>query len=312
MRVLITGASGLIGSALLDRLLAEKHSVVCLSRSAHEDQPNVKWIEHDLVQDPWSDIPRFDIDVAYHLAGQTSTYRARHNPIEDASVNVLGLLNLMEYCRRLPQPPFVVIAGTATEVGLARQLPINEDTPDQPITFYDISKFAAEMYLMQYVREGWLKGCSLRFANVFGRRTPGQQADRGILDKVFGQAAAGGNITIFGDGSYLRDYLFIDDVVSALILAAENAERTNARHFCIGSGRGVTLKDAFLKVMSLAAEVTGVRASHEHVAPPADLSDIERRNAIVDSSAFRQATGWVPQYDFDAGLNAAYRSPLSK
>lgn len=312
MRILITGASGLIGSALLDRLLVEKHSVVCLSRSAHADQPNVKWIEHDLVQDPWSDIPRFDIDVAYHLAGQTSTYRARHNPIEDASVNVLGLLNLLEYCRKLPQPPFVVIAGTATEVGLAKQLPINEDTPNQPITFYDISKLAAEMYLMQYVREGWLKGCALRFANVFGRRAPGQQSDRGILDKVFDQAAAGGNITIYGDGSYLRDYLFIDDVISALILAAENAEGTNARYFCIGSGRGVALKDAFLKVMALAADVTGARASHEHVAPPTDLSDIERRNSIVDSSAFRQATGWAPQYDFDTALNAAYRSPLSK
>jgi nucleoside-diphosphate-sugar epimerase len=312
MRFLVTGASGFIGSALCERLLAQGHSLICLSRSVHEDTPGVNWIRHDLVSDPWNQLPRLDIDAAFHLAGQTSTYRARQDPMEDASMNVLGLLGLMEYFKSLPRQPFLVIAGTVTEVGMTDQIPINEAMADHPVTFYDISKLSAEMYLMQYVREGWLRGCSLRLANVFGRRTQGQQADRGILDRVFSQAAAGGNITIYGDGSYLRDYLFIDDVVSALIHAAENAERTNARNFCIGSGRGTALKDAFFKVMSLAAEVTGVRASHQYVAPPADFSDIERRNAIVDSSAFRQATGWVPQYDFDAGLNAAYRSPLSK
>lgn len=312
MKVMITGAAGFIGSALKDRLLREGHSLVCVSRTGREDQPNVHWIEHDLVRDPWSDIPPLDIDAVFHLAGQTSTYLAKENPIEDVSVNVLGLLNLMEYLRRLVQPPFLVIAGTATEVGLTEQLPISENIPDHPITFYDISKLSAEMYLLQYAREGWLRGCCLRLANVFGRRADGQQADRGILDKVFSQAVAGRSITIYGDGSYLRDYLFIDDVVSALISAAEHAERTNGRYFCIGSGRGVSLKDAFLKVISTAAEVTGVRASYEHVSPPGGLSEIESRNAIIDSSAFRQATGWAPMFDFDAGLNAAYRSSFPK
>jgi nucleoside-diphosphate-sugar epimerase len=312
MRILITGASGFIGSALCERLLEEDHSLICLSRSAREDCQNVKWIEHDLVRDPWSDIPNVHIDAVFHLAGQTSTYRARQDPIEDASVNVFGLLNLMEYLRRLAQPPFVVIAGTATEVGLTSQLPIQEDMLDRPITFYDISKLAAEMYLMQYVHEGWLTGCSLRLGNVFGRRAPGQQADRGILDKVFSHAAAGRKITIYGDGGYLRDYIFIDDVVSALLAAPMNAERTNGRHFCIGSGRGVSLKDAFLKVISMAADLTGVQAFHEHVEPPGDLSQIECRNAIIDSSAFRLATGWKPKFDFEAGLDAAYRSSFVK
>lgn len=312
MNVLMTGATGLIGSALLDRLLEQGHSVVCLSRSEQPDRHGVRWITHDLSKDPASRIPQSEFDVVYHLAGQTSTYRARQNPIEDASVNAIGLLNLLEYCRRLAPPPFVVNVGTATEVGLTERLPINEDCPDRPVTFYDISKLAAEMYLMQYVREGWVRGCSLRLANVFGRRARSQQADRGILDKVFAQAAAGGNVTIYGDGSYLRDYLFIDDVVSALVMAGENADNTNGRHFCIGSGKGITLKDAFLKVMSLAAAVTGVEASYQHVAPPADLAAIERRNAIIDSSAFRQATGWVPLHDFDSGLDAAYRGTTSK
>lgn len=312
MSILITGASGLIGSALLDRLREENHSVICQSRFTHEGEPNVKWIKHDLIKDSWDCLSLPEIDVVYHLAGQTSTYSAKQDPIEDLSVNVLGLLNLLEYFRKQSRIPFVVLAGTATEVGLANQLPINEQLPDQPITFYDISKLTAEMYLKQYVKEGWIKGCSLRFSNVFGRSQTGQQADRGIIDKVFNQAVSGQNITIYGDGSYLRDYIFIDDVISALILAAKYTERTNARTFYIGSGHGIALKDAFLKVISMAAAVTGTHVDHEHVKPPTDLSDIEYRNAVIDSTAFRQVTGWIPRYDFDTGLEAAYHGLLPR
>lgn len=311
MRILITGASGLIGSALLDRLRGAGHSVVCQSRFTHEDEPTVKWIKRDLIKDSWDGISLPDIDVVYHLAGQTSTYRARQNPIEDLSVNVLGLLNLLEHFKKQSSPPFFVITGTATEVGLAEQLPIDESLPDRPITFYDISKLTAEIYLKQYVREGWIKGCSLRLANVFGRCKAGQQADRGIIDRIFNRAVAGQSITIYGDGNYLRDYIFIDDVVSALVLAAKYIEKTNGRNFYIGSGQGISLKEAFLKTISMAAVTTGVYANHEYVTPPADLSAIEYRNAIIDSSAFRLATGWVPQYDFDAGLKAAYQNFIS-
>ena len=312
MRILITGASGLIGSALLDRLRGENDSVICQSRFTHEDEPNVKWIKHDLIKDSWDCLSLPEIDVVYHLAGQTSTYSAKQDPIGDLSVNVLGLLNLLEYFRKQNRVPFVVLAGTATEVGLANHLPINEDFPDQPITFYDISKLTAEMYLKQYVKENWIEGCSLRLANVFGRSKTGQQTDRGIIDKVFNRAVSGQNITIYGDGSYLRDYIFIDDVISALILAVKYTERTNARTFYIGSGHGITLKDAFLKVISMAAAVTGTRVDHEHVPPPVDLSDIEYRNAVIDSTAFKQVTGWIPRYNFDTGLEAAYKGLLPR
>lgn len=289
-------------------MLADGHSLVCLSRSAREDQHNLRWLAHDLVRDPWSKLPDLEIDVAFHLAGQTSTYRARQDPIEDASVNVLGTLNLLEYLRCLTPAPFVVIAGTATEVGLTETLPINEEMRDCPITFYDISKLAAEMYLMQYVREGWLKGCSLRLANIFGRRSAGQQADRGVLDKVFSQAVSCRSTTIYGDGNFLRDYLFIDDVVSALVAAVENPERTSGRYFCIGSGKGTSIKDAFMKVIAMAADQVGTSATYQYVELPRDLSAIEFRNSIIDSSAFQQATGWMPKYDFVEGLKMAYGS----
>lgn len=306
MRALISGATGLVGSALCRRLLADGHSLTCLSRTFWEDQQNISWIKHDLAKDPWESIPPLEFDVVFHLAGQTSSRKARQNPIEDASVNILGSLNLFEYIRARKSNSFVVIAGSATEVGLPETLPINEGLRDHPVTFYDTSKLGAEMYLMQYIREGWFKGCALRLANVFGRRTSGQQEDRGILDKVFSEAKLRKPIRIYGDGSYLRDYIFIDDVISALVAATNNQEETNGKYFYIGTGKGTSLKDAFAKVISLAIGGSDRSYVFEHVSPPNELSPIEFRNAIIDSTAFNQATGWHPEYDLNRGLLAAY------
>lgn len=306
MRILITGAGGLIGSALASQLLAQGHSLVCQSRSVRSDGPGVTWIRHDLAVDPPSKLSLPQVDVVYHLAGQTSVYAAKEDPIRDLSINVLGFLHLLQALRVQESQPFVVLAGTATQLGLADCLPIDEKLSDHPVTFYDISKLTAEMYLKQYVREGWVRGCCLRLANVFGRHEPGQQADRGIIDKVFRRAVSGQGITIYGDGHYLRDYVFIDDVVSALILASRHPDETNGRHFYIGTGTGISLKDAFLRVAALATRITGVEVQCQHVEPPSGLSAIEFRNAVIDSTAFRAATGWRPQFDFDGGLQAAY------
>jgi len=306
MNILITGASGLIGSALIERLRGECNSIVCQSRSSHKEELGVKWIKHDLISDSWDCLSLPEIDVIYHLAGQTSIYSARQNPTADLSANVLALLGLLEHFRKQERAPFVVFAGTATEVGLTDQLPINESLPDRPITFYDISKLTAEMYLNQYVREGFINGCSLRLSNVFGRNQPSQQRDRGILDKIFNRAVSGQNITVYGDGSYLRDYIFIDDVISAMVLAPNHTEQTNGRTFCIGSGQGITLKDAFLKVIAAAALVTGRKVELVHVPPPDGLSLIEYRSTIIDSSEFTKATGWLPKYGLDDAIATAY------
>jgi nucleoside-diphosphate-sugar epimerase len=305
MNILITGATGLVGSALVEKLRGEDE-LFCQSRRAHDESDGVRWIEHDLADGSWEELNLPDFDVVYHLAGQTSTYSARNDPLTDLAINVTGFVTLLEYLRKQRTAPFVVLAGTATQVGLTQELPIREDMPDRPVPYYDISKLTAELYLKQYVREGWLNGCTLRLGNVFGGSRPGQQRDRGILDKVFATAKSGGSVTVYGDGMNLRDYVYIDDVVSALIVAPRYASKTNGQSFNIGSGRGVRLKEAFEKVVALAQPGTGGRPALEHVESPSDLSDIEKRNAVIDSSAFTAATGWTPKFDFEAGLDAAY------
>ena len=306
MNILITGASGLIGTALIDRLRGASNFIFCQSRSSYTDESGVKWIKHDLISDSWDTQFLPNIDVIYHLAGQTSTYVARQNPIADLSANVLSLLNILEFFKMQAYPPFIVLAGTVTEVGLTNQLPINENFPDLPITFYDLSKLTAEKYLKLYIKEKFINGCCLRLPNIFGSLQSSKMFDRGIIDKVYNRAISEQNINLYGDCNYIRDYLFIDDVVSALVLAPENIERTNGRMFCLGSGHGVTLKDAFLKVIAIAALVTGKKVDLVSVPLPDGLSPIEFRNAIIDASEFTKATGWLPKYSFDEGIMSAY------
>jgi nucleoside-diphosphate-sugar epimerase len=314
MNILITGASGFIGCALLAKLQDSGHSLICQSRSPAAPYPkidSVRWIQHDLICDSWEDQCLPNIDVVYHLSGQTSISTAKQDPSGDLAANVTGILRLLVHLGRQSFKPFLVFAGTVTQAGLVDHMPINEAIPDRPISFYDISKLTAELYLMQFVKEGWIRGCSLRLSNVYGGSLHGQQQDRGVIDKILRKALSGEDLTIYGEGNYFRDYVFIEDVVSAFIHAAENQDLTNGKTFCIGTGEGVTLNEAFHKAIKAASLATGKLVDCKRVPPPSGSSPIEFRNAVIDSSAFNQATGWSPSYNLDSGLKASIQNILT-
>lgn len=307
MRALVTGAAGMIGCALVERLLREHWSVVGLSRrSQPQSHPKLTWLSADICHLSERINGLSEVDTVFHLAGQTSSATAKLDPIVDLNVNVVGLLRLLRAVSQQRKKPHVVIAGTATEVGIARQLPVGEGEIDKPLTFYDISKLTAEMYLKQFVREDLVSGCCLRLSNVFGASTAEQQADRGIIDKSFKRAMAGESLQIFGDGNYLRDYIHVDDVVSAFIAASAHREAVNGRHFVIGTGVGVLLKDAFRIVADIAEELTGRAVELNHVDVPMGLSPMEFRNFVADTTAFRGVTNWKPTLDLRSGLLKSY------
>lgn len=304
--VLITGASGMIGTALLNRLKLTNCALFCQSRTHYNKTSRVRWIKHDLVKDLWSKSKIPVIHYVFHLAGQTSIYEARKNPVADLEANVLGLLRLLEYLKTQGQCPIVIIAGTATQAGLNKRIPVNEKTGDNPCTFYDISKLCAETYLKQYIKEGWIQGCALRLANVYGKRHDSQDKNRGIIDKIYLQAVAGKVIKVFVKQNCKRDYIYIDDVISALCAAAINIKKTNGQTFCIGSGKGTSIGKAFRYLISLAAQKTGKRVKIKKVKSPVGLSKIENRNVVIDSSKFKRATGWAPKSDFHEQLTKIY------
>ncbi|MDI7166872.1 NAD-dependent epimerase/dehydratase family protein [Leptospira santarosai] len=265
-----------------------------------------KTIQFDLADSGLDKIDLPEFDVVYHLAGQTSVPYAKSNPTLDLQINVSGFLNLILCLRKQKKKPIVILAGTTTETGLHQSVIINEDVRDEPLTFYDISKLSAEYYLKQCIREGWILGCSLRLANVYGGSKPGQKKDRGILDKVFYQALKGETIQIYGDGTFLRDYIHLDDVVSAFISASDHIENTNGKHFIVGSGKSYSIREAFQAAMDVAFEITGLRSRIEYVDLPKHSSPIDSRSVIYDISSFKSATEWSPNFLLESGLRHSY------
>lgn len=301
--ILVTGARGYLGSTLVATLAKEcACSVLGMSRQQFMPFPGTVAICGDpRRREAWSIVQ--DVDVIFHLAGETSTYRAEENPAASLEANVLPMVLLLEACRRCHSGhvPTVILAGTATEVGAPTALPVNESVPDQPITFYDLHKLTAERHLALAAARGWIKGGTLRLANVYGpAMTAAGSADRGILNRIIRQALKGGPITIFGDGSQLRDYVYIDDVIRAFVAAAVSA--LGGRYYLVGSGVSCPFGKAFRMAARLAEEKTGRPVQIDERPWPAETSAIEFRNFEADTSRFSGLTGWRATTALDKGI----------
>jgi UDP-glucose 4-epimerase len=308
--ILITGGNGYVASNVIQLL----RNVPC--RVIRFDRPGTVWnnfgsndavklhnIEGD-IRDPaiWESLIN-GVDIIYHFAAQTSITVANRNPLSDLEINVIPILRLMEACKTKNAKPILIYSGTVTEAGFTPILPVDESHADRPITMYDIHKLTAENYIKHFTIEGIIKGAILRLANVYGPGPKSSQADRGILNQMIGRAIDGANLTVYGDGTFIRDYVFIEDVALAFIAAAQNIDRVNGHHFLIGTGKGTTIREAFQSVAERVALRTKKKVDVVSVHPPADLPLIESRNFVADISSFERLTGWTPKTSLAHGID---------
>ena len=305
--VLITGAAGYIASAVMKAL----KDVPCTILAADRQSPDLAFSPTAAKIKPLTtDIQREDIwetllkgvDIVFHLAAQTSSKASDADPLRDARINLLPMIHMIDTCRKKDLHPQVIFSGTVTQAGFTDSYPVNEDHKDAPITVYDINKLAAEKYLAFYKRQGSKAAVTLRLANVYGPGPKSSSADRGILNAMVRRAVKGEAITIYGQGDFVRDYIYIDDVARAFLMAAEHSDSFKHDYYLIGSGRGTTIKEAFTLVRDLAAKKTGKKSDIVHQDLPEGISPIEQRNFAADSSRFRKACGWQPAIDLREGL----------
>lgn len=306
-KVLISGGAGYLGANLAARLQDTDCHVVLLSRSVVPAGPTgrarVETLQGDVRETATWDRALEGVDIVFHLAAQTSVYVANRDPSSDLKSNVVPMLHLLEVCLRQNLHPSIVFAGTVTEVGLPKHLPVDEGAGDLPVTIYDIHKWMAENYLKLYARMGMVRGTALRLANVYGPGPRSSSADRGILNQMIRKALKGETLTVYGAGQHIRDYVFVGDVVEAFLAAADRIEQVNGRHFVIGSGQGFRIVEAFEMVAERVAGRTGKRVPVVSVEPPSALSPIEDRNFVADTSAFTEATGWRPAVPLAEGID---------
>ena len=300
MKVLITGGAGFIGSHLAEQLRSAGEPVALdnLSSGRRENlPPDVKLIEADVLgEELFRIVADGRFDAVVHLAGQTMVNASLADPIFDARQNILGTLQVLEAARR-GGVRRIVFASTAASYGDVpeSELPILETRSLAPLSFYGLSKVAAERYLAMYRATFGLDYVVLRFANVYGERQ-GDGGEGGVIS-IFARAiAAGEDITVFGDGGQTRDFVYAGDIAAgiraALITAAPNTV------YNLSTATQTSLRE----IINILSHVAGRTIVPNY--GPARAGDIYK-SALANGRA-RQGLSWEPKVALEEGMRRTY------
>lgn len=312
-RVLVTGSSGYLGSKLLRLLAAVRCEIHCADLSPEKPvgipaAASLRFHRMDIRKKNELAKLAARADIIFHFAAQTSAHEADADPAGDFELNVGPLFNMLEACAAGNRKPIIVFASTVTAFGVNPRLPVNELRPDRPVTMYDVHKIAAEKYLLHYCARGAVRGAALRLANVYGPGSGSGKKDRGIFNRMVQKALAGGPLTVYGSGKFIRDYVYVDDVLRAFLLAPVNIRRVNGGVFVIGTGTGHTVKSVFLEIAARAGKAAGTLVKTVHKGADGSLEPVDRRNFIADPAAYKKATSWKPEFSLRSGLEATINS----
>lgn len=241
------------------------------------------------------------VALVFHLAAQTSARVAEEHPEVDRRINVESTMHLVQHARRLPHPPIVVFSSTDTVAGRLKG-EVRDGCPDQPLTIYDLHKLQAEQVLEWGTRRGFVRGVILRLSTVYGPGGKVSRLDRGVINSMIMRALRREALTVFGDGTCLRDLLHVEDAVEALCLAAQRVDSLEGDHFVVGSGSSTEIGSAFRLIAEAAAKVTGHLVPVAHVPWPESTLDIDRRSVQLDPSRFCQYSGWTSKHRFETAV----------
>ena len=304
----VIGASGYIGSKLVNKLTDSGCNVIRSSRRDTITNGDSEFVMAELDSlDFWLNIVEKS-DVIIHLAGNTSINVANDNPALDLNSSVVPIYRLIEACKILRKRPRVVFASTVTAYGFTDNLPVSEATAENPESFYDLHKFFVERQLVLATKLNICDGVSLRLANVYGPSSANSSAnDRGILNKIIGLALAGDIVSLYGGGNYIRDYIYIDDVVDAFILASISSKSVG-EVINVGSGVGTSVRDAFNAVTQEVYRQTNKIIEMKDVPWPENSPKIDTRNFTASIKKAHTCLGWSPKVSLQTGIATTVQS----
>jgi UDP-glucose 4-epimerase len=297
MRCVVLGGGGFVGTNLCRALVGRVASLRIFGRrlSFPEAVDNVEWISGDFTDTERLTTAISGCDVVFHLLNATTPASSNLDKVADLQANVVGTLRLLDACRAEGVRRVIFVSSGGTIYGIPKLVPTPESAPTSPITAYGVSKLAIEKYLSLYEYSYGLEYRALRVANPFG---PYQLAvkHQGAIAAFMRQVLLQQPIEIWGDGSVVRDYIYIDDVVRAMTAAVEH--QGPSRVFNIGSGEGRSLRDIVASIES----VSGIKASVRYV----DGRSIDVPRSVLDTRLAHAELGWQPQFDFPAGIRRTW------
>lgn len=304
-RVLVTGGAGFIGSHVCEAYLVHGWDVTALdnleSGRAANLPPEVRLIEMDIRDERVRRVFREGaFDVVNHHAAQVNVRASVSRPRHDASVNIDGLLNLIECALEFGLGRFVFASSGGALYGEGREPPIPRTAPKRPVSPYGIAKLAAEHYLWTFHQLRGLEYVSLRYANVYGPRQD-PHGEAGVVAIFARRVLDGERLTVFGDGEQTRDFVFVRDVAAANLVAT-NADVDGGRSlddvaFNVGTGEQTSVNRVATAMIRIAGRPTPIERK------PAQLGD-PRHNGL--DCAETRALGWTPAHSLDAGLRETW------
>jgi UDP-glucose 4-epimerase len=296
MRYLITGGAGFIGTALANQLSVAGHEVRVLDDLSCGDKaalhPSIHFMRGDV-----NDVPKLwtllqDVDCVYHLAARVSVAESILYARDYNHVNVGGTVSLMEAMRDAGVRR-VVLASSGAVYGSQPSQPVAETAVPRPDSPYAVSKFAAEQYLHTIGQLWGIETVALRIFNVYG---PGQHlpvSHAPVVPRFLKQALTGGSLVLFGNGQQTRDFVYVTDVVAALVQAS-TAPRVNQQVINVGSGVETSLRGLVGHIEQLLGQRVNV------IANPDKTSGVQRLTGDIGRA--QQLLGYVPQVDLGEGL----------
>jgi UDP-glucose 4-epimerase len=310
--ILVWGAYGFMGRHLVRRLLESGASVSTLTRERSRYAPA-----------PWDaaanthPIQSFEIgpgdpqtvlrnavesaDIIFNFAGANGAVKSNQDPRRSADESARIQVAFLQACKQSDRRPHVVFSSSRLVYGRAQSLPVGEDHPVAPRSFYAANKLCCEDYHRAFAAAGALTFTICRISNAFGPDPEVARKDHGVINAFVEKSLAGQPLRLFGDGRQLRDYIYIDDLVAALLLCAQHPAARNET-FNVGSGEGVRLRDAADQIRR-AANGPPI----EFQAWPPDYERVESGDYVSRITKIQSGLGFSPAYSFHVGLGQYLR-----
>lgn len=293
--ILITGGAGFIGSNLADKLIELGHNVTIVDNLATGSKENInkkaKFYRLDIKDKKIEKVFKKEKpEIVFHYAAQISVRDSVKDPILDAKTNILGGLNILEACKKYNVKKIIFSSSGGSIYGETNVFPTSEENKEVPLSPYAIAKLSFEKYLYYYYKYFGLSYIALRFANIYGpRQNP--KGEAGVVSIFADKMIAGQPIAINGDGKQTRDFVFVDDIVEASILAINSNE---VGVFNLGTGVETDINTIFYKLKEL--------LNYNYPEAHAETPSGESRRSCLDATKAKEVLGWTPKYDFQKGI----------
>ena len=299
MKILVTGGAGFIGSHIVDLLIHNNHQVIVIDNLITGKNENINkkakfynenLSNHEKIEEIFK---KEDPEIVYHLAAQINVRKSVDNPIEDAKINIINTLNLLNLSVKYKIQQFIFSSTGGAIYGDTQEIPTKESKRENPISPYGCAKLAVEKYLIFYNKVHGLKFTCLRYSNVYGPRQ-NSEGEAGVVSIFLNQMFSNKDVTIFG-GIQKRDFVYVEDVAKANVLALSD---TRSNIYNVGTSKETDIIEIFNKIN---------RYFNGKFKPIyEDMKKGEQKRSCLSYKKINEALNWQPLTNLDDGLDKTY------